>query len=111
MRSSSAGTWDSSMNLFSLDGKTALITGGTRGIGLMIARGFLEAGAAKVVISSRKADAVDAAVKELSGLGEVVGVPADVSTEAECLRLAEAFGGGPLNILVNNAGTTWGAPL
>ncbi|GAA3193644.1 SDR family oxidoreductase [Actinocorallia longicatena] len=98
------------MNLFSLEGKTALVTGGTRGIGLMIARGFLQAGAAQVVISSRKADAVDAAVKELSEFGEVVGVPADVSTEAECVRLASAVEG-PLNILVNNAGATWGAPL
>ncbi len=100
------------MNLFRLDGKTALVTGGTRGIGLMIARGLLEAGAAKVVISSRKADAVDQAVAELSktGGGEVVGVPADLSTEAECRRLAETVDG-PLHILVNNAGATWGAPL
>ncbi|GAA2730259.1 SDR family oxidoreductase [Actinocorallia aurantiaca] len=100
------------MNLFRLDGKTALVTGGTRGIGLMIARGLLEAGAAKVIISSRKADAVDQAVAELSktGGGEVVGVPADLSTEAECRRLAETVDG-PLHILVNNAGATWGAPL
>ncbi|MEO3783809.1 SDR family oxidoreductase [Actinocorallia sp. B10E7] len=100
------------MDLFRLDGKTALVTGGTRGIGLMIARGLLEAGAAKVIISSRKADAVDQAVAELSkaGPGEVVGVPADLSTEAECLRLAETVDG-PLHILVNNAGATWGAPL
>jgi len=100
------------MNLFRLDGKTALVTGGTRGIGLMIARGLLEAGAAKVIISSRKADAVDQAVAELSrtGGGEVVGVPADLSTEAECRRLAGTVDG-PLHILVNNAGATWGAPL
>ncbi|GAB3691733.1 SDR family oxidoreductase [Actinocorallia lasiicapitis] len=97
-------------NLFGLEGKTALVTGGTRGIGLMIARGYLEAGAARVIVSSRKADAVEAAVKELSQFGEAVGVPADVSTEAECLRLAAAVEG-PLHILVNNAGATWGAPL
>ncbi|WP_106401618.1 SDR family oxidoreductase [Actinocorallia populi] len=100
------------MDLFRLDGKTALVTGGTRGIGLMIARGLLEAGAARVVISSRKAAAVDEAVAELSkvGGGEVVGVPADLSTEEECLRLAGTVEG-PLHILVNNAGATWGAPL
>ena len=100
------------MDLFRLDGKTALVTGGTRGIGMMIARGLLEAGAAKVVISSRKADAVERAVAELSGpgKGEVVGVPADLATEEECLRLAGEIEG-PLHILVNNAGATWGAPL
>lgn len=100
------------MDLFRLDGKSALVTGGTRGIGLMIARGLLEAGAAKVIISSRKAEAVEQAVAELSELGggEVVGVPADLSTEAECERLAAAVGE-PLHILVNNAGATWGAPL
>ncbi len=100
------------MDLFRLDGKTALVTGGTRGIGLMIARGLLEAGAGRVVISSRKADAVEQAVAELSklGAGEVVGVPADLSTEAECARLAETVEG-PLHVLVNNAGATWGAPL
>jgi len=100
------------MDLFRLDGKSALVTGGTRGIGLMIARGLLEAGAAKVIISSRKAEAVEQAVAELSkaGGGEVVGVPADLSTEAECERLAATVEE-PLHILVNNAGATWGAPL
>ncbi|MCD0450005.1 SDR family oxidoreductase [Actinocorallia sp. API 0066] len=98
------------MDLFRLDGKKALVTGGTRGIGLMIARGLLQAGAAKVVISSRKADAVEAAVKELSRYGDVEGVPADVSTEEACKELASAIDG-PLHILVNNAGATWGAPL
>ncbi|WP_018656505.1 SDR family oxidoreductase [Actinomadura flavalba] len=99
------------MDLFSLTGKTALVTGGTRGIGLMIARGLLQAGAAKVYVSSRKAEACEQAAKELSAFGEAVPVPADISTEAECLRLAEAVGDGPLHILVNNAGATWGAPL
>ena len=95
--------------LFDLAGKRALVTGGTRGIGMMIARGLLDAGAS-VVVSSRKADAVDAAVAELSAHGEVSGVPADLSSEAEALRLAEAVGG-PLHVLVNNAGATWGEPL
>jgi NAD(P)-dependent dehydrogenase (short-subunit alcohol dehydrogenase family) len=95
--------------LFDLSGKRALVTGGTRGIGLMIARGLLDAGAS-VVISSRKAEAVDAAVEELRSHGDVSGLAADVSREDECLRLAEAVGQ-PLHILVNNAGATWGEPL
>ena len=95
--------------LFDLSGKRAVVTGGTRGIGLMIARGLLDAGAS-VVISSRRADAVDAAVQELRAHGEVRGVPADLSREAECLRLAQEVPG-PLHVLVNNAGATWGEPL
>ena len=100
------------MTLFDLTGKTALVTGGTAGIGLMVARGLLQAGAS-VVLSSRKPAAGEQAVAELSPYGEVVSVPADVSTEAECLRLAEEVGArlGRLDILVNNAGATWGAPL
>ncbi|MCU1593931.1 MAG: 3-oxoacyl-[acyl-carrier-protein] reductase, partial [Frankiales bacterium] len=75
------------MGLFDLTGKHALVTGGSRGIGLMIARGLLDAGAS-VVISSRNAAACDAAVSELSAHGPVTAVPADLQTEAECLRLA-----------------------
>src|SRR5258705_13721965 len=100
------------MNLFDLTGKTAVVTGGSRGIGLMIARGLLDAGA-RVAISSRKADACEAARAELAPYGEVVSLPVDVSTEAGCLELAEKVGEafGTLQILVNNAGATWGAPL
>jgi NAD(P)-dependent dehydrogenase (short-subunit alcohol dehydrogenase family) len=97
------------MGLFDLTGKTALVTGGTRGIGLMIARGLLDAGAS-VTISSRGEQACAAAVEELSPHGQVVAVAADLATEAECQRLAATITG-PLNILVNNAGATWGAPL
>ena len=97
------------MGLFDLTGKTAVVTGGTRGIGMMIARGLLDAGAS-VTISSRDADACERAQQELSSYGEVHAVPADLSTEAECLRLAATVQG-PLHILVNNAGATWGAPL
>lgn len=95
--------------LFGLEGKSALVTGGTRGIGMMIARGLLQAGAS-VVISSRKADACDEAVAALSEFGSVRGVPADLSRQDECLRLAAEITG-PLDILVNNAGATWGEPL
>ena len=97
--------------LFDLTGKRALVTGGTRGIGLMMARGLLQAGA-QVVISSRKADACEEARSHLSTFGDVTAVPADLSRHEECLRLAEEVtDGGDLHILVNNAGATWGAPL
>ena len=95
--------------LFDLSGKRAVVTGGTRGIGMMIARGLLDAGAS-VVISSRKADAVEAAVEELRAHGEVSGIAADLSREDEALRLAAEVGG-PLHVLVNNAGATWGEPI
>jgi NAD(P)-dependent dehydrogenase (short-subunit alcohol dehydrogenase family) len=99
--------------LFSINGKIALVTGGSRGIGLMIARGFVEAGA-RVAISSRKASVCDEVAAELSQIGECISLPADLSTEAECLRLAREvseWSDGSLDILVNNAGATWGAPF
>ena len=98
--------------LFSIAGKTAVVTGGSRGIGLMIARGFIEAGA-KVYISSRKADVCAEVAAVLSQVGECVALPANLSTEDECRRLAEAVAEREpsLDILVNNAGATWGAPL
>ena len=100
------------MDLFDLTGKVAVVTGGTRGIGLMMARGLLQAGAS-VYISSRKPEAGQAAVAELSGYGTVLSVPADLSREEECVRLAAEVGRSEeqVHILVNNAGATWGAPL
>jgi NAD(P)-dependent dehydrogenase (short-subunit alcohol dehydrogenase family) len=102
----------SAADLFSIAGKTALVTGGTRGIGKMIAEGFVEAGAT-VYISSRKADVVAEVVAELSAQGTCVGIPADLSQESECRRLADEMAGrvDQLDILVNNAGATWGAPM
>jgi NAD(P)-dependent dehydrogenase (short-subunit alcohol dehydrogenase family) len=99
-------------DLFSIAGKTALVTGGSRGIGLMIARGYVDAGA-RVYISSRKADVCERVAAELSTDGECIAVPADLSNEDECRRLAEAVASREdrLDILVNNAGATWGAPL
>jgi NAD(P)-dependent dehydrogenase (short-subunit alcohol dehydrogenase family) len=101
-------------DLFSIEGKTALVTGGSRGIGLMIARGLAQAGA-NVYISSRKAEACDAAAAEIAGEGNgtCVSLPADLSTERGCRQLAEMLAEREdrLHILVNNAGATWGAPL
>ena len=98
--------------LFDLAGHTAVVTGGSRGIGLMIARGLLDAGA-RVVISSRDAAACDAARTELAPHGDALAVPADVSTETGCVALAERVvaAAGPVHVLVNNAGATWGAPF
>jgi len=98
--------------LFDLTGKVAVVTGGTRGIGLVIARGLLQAGAS-VYLSSRKPEAGEAAVAELAAHGRVVSVPADLAREEECVRLAAEVGRaeGRVNVLVNNAGATWGAPL
>ena len=99
-------------DLFDISGKSALVTGGSRGIGLMIARGFVEAGA-RVYISSRKAEVCDEVARELSEIGTCVSIPADLAREDECNRLAAAVTAVEprLNVLVNNAGATWGAPL
>jgi NAD(P)-dependent dehydrogenase (short-subunit alcohol dehydrogenase family) len=100
------------VDLFDLGGKVAVVTGGTRGIGLMMARGLLQAGAS-VYVSSRKPEAGQAAVAELSRYGVVLSVPADLSREEECLRLAAEVGRSEerVHILVNNAGANWGAAL
>lgn len=100
------------VSLFDLHGKVALVTGGTRGIGLMIARGLLDAGAS-VYVSSRKPEAGEEAVRELSAHGQAASIPADLSSEEECLRVAAALGEREprLHILVNNAGATWGESL
>lgn len=94
-------------SLFRLDGRVALVTGGSRGIGKMIAAGFIAQGA-KVYISSRKADACFATAEEL---GEnCIALPQDVSSVAGCKALAAQFAEheSKLDILVNNAGAAWG---
>jgi NAD(P)-dependent dehydrogenase (short-subunit alcohol dehydrogenase family) len=102
--------------LFSLAGRVALVTGGSRGIGRMIAEGFLRQGA-KVYISARHAAVCDATAKELSAMfpdaGPCISLPADVSTHEGVLALTAAFTAheGRLDILVNNAGAAWGAPF
>ena len=98
--------------LFSLEGRCALITGGSRGIGRMIAAGFLAQGA-RVYISSRKADACAQTAAELSAEGPCVSLPADVSTLEGARALVKAYAAreSKLDILVNNAGAAWGAPF
>lgn len=98
--------------LFAVDGKHVVVTGGSRGIGLMIAKGFLRAGA-RVLISSRKADPLAAAAAALAHDGDVAHVAADLSEVAGCEALAAAVRdwSPTLDVLVNNAGATWGAPI
>jgi NAD(P)-dependent dehydrogenase (short-subunit alcohol dehydrogenase family) len=98
--------------LFDVAGKTALVTGGSRGIGLMIARGLVRAGA-HVIVSSRKTADVEAAARELAAIGECHAIPGDIATPDGAAALAQATQArfDALDILVNNAGATWGAPL
>jgi len=99
-------------DLFDVSGKTALVTGGSRGIGLMIARGLVQAGA-RVIVSSRKSDDVEAAARELAASGDCHAIPGDISTPEGAGELARATRERfpQLDILVNNAGAGWGAPL
>ncbi len=95
--------------LFSLDGKIALVTGGSRGIGYMISQGLLQAGA-RVYITARDADACRGAAGELGRIGPCEAMPIDISDAGARRELAEILSGreGKLDILVNNAGTSWG---
>jgi NAD(P)-dependent dehydrogenase (short-subunit alcohol dehydrogenase family) len=99
-------------DLFSVQGKVALVTGGSRGIGAMIARGFLEYGA-KVYVAARKVAELEATAAELSKIGPCIAIRADLGDEAGCRALADAVAAreGALHVLVNNAGANWGAPL
>ncbi|MBN9741214.1 3-oxoacyl-ACP reductase [Amycolatopsis sp. A1MSW2902] len=103
---------DTHSDLFDLSGKCALVTGGTRGIGMMIARGLLQAGA-RVIVSSRTADACAEAERLLSEFGDVQAIPADLSKHDECQRLADLVTASSdrLDILVNNAGAMRREPL
>jgi NAD(P)-dependent dehydrogenase (short-subunit alcohol dehydrogenase family) len=100
-------------DLFSLQGRIALVTGGSRGIGKMIAGGFLSHGAARVYITARKAAPCEATAKQLTAEygGECIALPIDISTMAGIEMLAGEIGKREprLDILVNNAGAAWGA--
>jgi NAD(P)-dependent dehydrogenase (short-subunit alcohol dehydrogenase family) len=99
-------------SLFDISGKTALVTGGSRGIGRMIAHGLLTAGA-RVIVSARKAGELEQSARELAAIGDCEAIPGDVSSPDGAIALAqqtrEHFE--RLNILVNNAGVTWGSSL
>lgn len=99
-------------NLFDVSGKVAVVTGGSRGIGAMIARGFVANGV-KTYITSRKEEELRATEKELSAIGECVAIPSDLSSLAGVTDFAGAVKAGEdkLHILVNNAGATWGAEI
>ena len=98
-------------DLFSIQGKLALVTGGGSGIGWMIAEGYARAGA-RVYIASRKKEELEARISEFDGDGEITAIVADLSTEAGCNSLGDEIESreGSLDILVNNAGANWGAP-
>jgi NAD(P)-dependent dehydrogenase (short-subunit alcohol dehydrogenase family) len=99
-------------DLFSVAGKVAIVTGGSRGIGRMIAEGFVENGV-RTYITARKADACAETAAELSKKGECIALPADLSTkEGREAFVAEITAReAKIDILVNNAGAAWGAPF
>jgi NAD(P)-dependent dehydrogenase (short-subunit alcohol dehydrogenase family) len=98
--------------LFSVKGKVALVTGGTRGIGLMIARGFVENGV-RTYVCSRKKDACEEAERELGKLGECKAFAVDLATTEGVAQIVRELGAreSALHVLVNNAGANWGAEL
>jgi len=98
--------------LFDVSGKVVLITGGSRGIGRMIARGFVENGAV-VYISSRKSAACDQAARDLADFGICRSLPADLSTISGRSQVVSSLERleGRLDVLINNAGASWGAPI
>lgn len=98
--------------LFNIEGKVALVTGGAQGMGRMIAEGLVKAGA-KVYITSRKAEICQQSAKELGEFGQCVAIPAGLDTPEAVIALADSFKQqeDKLDILINNAGRTWGAPL
>jgi len=104
-------------SLFRLDGKTAVVTGGSRGLGLYAAEGLLDAGVTTLIITSRKADACDAAIAELKTKypkARYLSIPADLSKPSEVTRFTSeirAAGINAVHILIANAGATWGAPF
>ena len=99
-------------SLFSLKGKSALVTGGSSGLGLMIAKGLLQNGV-RVIIASRRKEKCDEALTELSPHGEVIAFSADITKAEDRKKLLKFLRDeiGSLSILINNAGANWGAKL
>ena len=99
-------------DLFNVQGKVAIVTGGSRGIGAMIARGFVENGV-KTYITARKEEELQATAKALSALGECIAVPSNLATLEGVVAFADVIKEqeGAVHILVNNAGATWGADI
>jgi NAD(P)-dependent dehydrogenase (short-subunit alcohol dehydrogenase family) len=100
-------------NLFSMNEKICVITGGSRGLGAFMAQGFLEAGAKRVYITARKAEACVATAQELSKFGECIALPGDASSPEGLQQLVQELNKREdhIDVLVNNAGTGWGAPF
>lgn len=100
-------------SLFSMQDKICVVTGGSRGLGAFMAQGFLEAGAKRVYITARKAEACISAAEELSKYGECIAIPGDVATTEGLQNLATELMSREqhIDVLVNNAGTGWGAPF
>lgn len=100
-------------SLFSMRNKICLVTGGSRGLGAFMAQGFLEAGAKRVYITGRKAEPCIAMAKELSQFGECIALPCDLSINEHLSQLVAELNKREthLDVLVNNAGTAWGAPF
>jgi NAD(P)-dependent dehydrogenase (short-subunit alcohol dehydrogenase family) len=99
-------------NLFNVSGKVAVVTGGSRGIGAMIAEGFVASGV-KTYITARKVEELEATAERLSAYGECIAIPSDLSTLSGITEFAAALQEREpaVHILVNNAGATWGAPI
>jgi len=97
-------------SLFSLDGKICLVTGGSRGLGYQMANGFLQAGAARVYITARTAEACEEAASSLSQHGECIALPCDISSVTNIEKLVGVLNDREdhVDVLVNNAGTGWG---
>jgi NAD(P)-dependent dehydrogenase (short-subunit alcohol dehydrogenase family) len=100
-------------SLFSMQDKICVVTGGSRGLGAFMAQGFLEAGAKRVYITARKAEACITAAKELSQYGECIAIPSDIATSEGLQTLVTELMSREqhIDVLVNNAGTGWGAPF
>ena len=99
-------------NLFSLEGKTAVVTGGSSGIGAMIAESFVRNGV-KTYITSRKVEILQNTAREFSKFGECIAISADLSETEGILKFIKEIKAveGKIDILINNAGTSWGAPI